>query len=157
MRRLFPTGPHSIQANLTPLIDVTFLLIVFFMLVLQITDLDNAEMDLPTPQDPVSELFGDQHRVVINVVTAPLEGTASGYRLGQRRFRTDTEGLANLTKALAARYREDPALQINLRADRSTHYEWVDRIFLAIKDAAKASGRSDDVNGRINLVVSKEP
>ncbi len=154
MRRLFPTGPHSIQANLTPLIDVTFLLIVFFMLVLQITDLDNVELDLPTPQDPVSEVFGDQHRVVINVVHGP-GGTA--YRLGGQAFRADIEGLENLTEALEARYRENPALQINLRADRSTPYEWVDRIFLAINAAAERSGRRDDVNGRINLVVSKEP
>ncbi len=156
MSLLFKRVPHAIHANLTPLIDVTFLLIVFFMLVLQITDLDNVDMDLPTPQDPVSELFGDQHQVVINVVTA-LGGTASRYQLGGRPFRTDTEGLENLTDALATRYRENPALQINLRADRSTHYEWVDRIFLAVKDAAKRSGRPDDVNGRINLVVSKEP
>ena len=46
MRRLFKAGPHSIHANLTPLIDVTFLLIVFFMLVLQITDLDHVDMAL---------------------------------------------------------------------------------------------------------------
>ncbi len=154
MSPLRKTGPHAIHANLTPLIDVTFLLIVFFMLVLQITDLDNIDMALPVPQDPVSEVFGDQHRVVINVVHGP-GGTA--YRLGGQAFRADTEGLENLTKALATRYRENPALQINLRADRSTHYEWVDRIFLAIKDAATLSGRPDDVNRRINLVVSKEP
>ncbi len=159
MSLLFKRGPHAIHANLTPLIDVTFLLIVFFMLVLQITDLDNVEMALPTPQDPVSELFGDQHRVVIQVVPAdPADrSTAKGYQLGELFFATDTEGRKNLANALAERYRRNPALEVNLRADRSTHYQWVDLVFRAVNEAATLSGRRDDVNGRINLVVSKEP
>ena len=155
MSRLFKTGPHSIQANLTPLIDVTFLLIVFFMLVLQITDLDSAEMDLPTPQDPVSEIFGDEHRVVIHVLPV-AGGTASGYRLSGRDFGTDAESRTALSNVLAERYRQNPSLEVNLRADRSTHYSWVEPVFQVVRDAARLSER-DDVNGRINLVVSKEP
>ena len=155
MSRLFKTGPHAIQANLTPLIDVTFLLIVFFMLVLKIPDLDSAEMDLPTPHDPVSELFGDEHRVVINVLPLP-GGTASGYQLGVRVFGTDTESRKALSNALAEQYRRNPALEVNLRADRSTHYSWVEPVFQVVRDAARLSER-DDVTGRVNLVVSREP
>ena len=157
MRRLFKAGPHSIHANLTPLIDVTFLLIVFFMLVLQITDLDPIDMALPSPQDPVSEFFGDQHRVVINIVPAD-GGAVKEYRLGSDlSFSTDAEGRRDLAKALAERYRRNPALEVNLRADRSTHYHWVDVVFRAVNEAATLSERRDEVNGRINLVVSKEP
>ncbi len=154
MSVLFKRGPQSIQANLTPMIDVTFLLIIFFVLVSQIVDVENVEMDLPAPQDPASELPGDQQRAVINVVPAP-GGKASGYRLGGRFFAADSEGIEALTAALAARYRENPTLSVNLRADRSTHYAWVAPIFQAVKAAASLSGRTD-VNGRVNLVVTRE-
>ena len=44
-RRRFPAA--SIEANLTPMIDVSFLLIVFFVLVSRITDAEQAPMALP--------------------------------------------------------------------------------------------------------------
>jgi len=45
----------KVHANLTPLIDVTFLLIVFFVLVAQITNSQIVdEIDLPEPDEAVS-------------------------------------------------------------------------------------------------------
>ena len=38
-----------VAANLTPMIDVTFLLIVFFVVVSQIVEVENVEMELPRP------------------------------------------------------------------------------------------------------------
>ena len=57
-----------IHANLTPMIDVTFLLIIFFVLVSQIVEVENVDLGLPSPEDPASQLAGEQQRVVINVV-----------------------------------------------------------------------------------------
>ena len=42
MTRAFARGPASIEANLTPMIDIVFLLVVFFVLVSQIVDLDTV-------------------------------------------------------------------------------------------------------------------
>ena len=142
-----------VAANLTPMIDVTFLLIVFFVVVSQIVEVENVEMELPRPRDAATELPGDEHRVVINVVPS-TDGMARGYRMSQRSYTADTRGLDSLTSALAAMYRENPGLSINLRADRSTHYRWVEPVFQAVSGAAQASGRQ--VTGRINLVVVKE-
>jgi biopolymer transport protein ExbD len=147
--------PPEIQANLTPMIDVTFLLIVFFVLVSQIVEVENVDLDLPAPQDAVSTLPGDQQRVVINVLPGP-KGRASGYRMGGRRFPAGTGGVESLTASLAALYRDAPGLGVNLRADRSTHYTWVEPILQAVSSAARASGRPD-VAGRVNLLVTREP
>ncbi len=155
MSRLLNRERAAIAANLTPMIDVTFLLIVFFVLVSQIVEVENVDLELPRPQEPASVLPGEAQRIVINVIPAP-DGRAGAYRMGGRTFSADTEGLAALGASLAGRYRDNPALRVNLRADRATHYRWVEPVFRAVSAAARLSGR-DDVEGRINLVVVKEP
>ena len=136
------------------MIDVTFLLIVFFVLVSQIVEVENADLDLPRPQDPASVLLGEQARIVINVLPGS-GGDVSGYRMGTRRYVADTAGLHALALSLSTLFRENPALGVNLRADRHTDYRWVEPVFQAVSAAARLSGR-DDVRGRVNLVVVRE-
>ena len=154
MPTIHKRGPAEIHANLTPMIDVTFLLIIFFVLVSQIVEVENVDLDLPRPAEAASELPGEQSRIVINVLPGP-GGDAIGYRMSNRRFMADTAGLESLARSLAAMYQENPALGVNLRADRRTDYRWVEPVFQAVSAAARLSGR-DDVKGRVNLVVVKE-
>ena len=154
MSALFRQERGQVHANLTPMIDVTFLLIVFFVLVSQIVEVENVDLDLPQPQETASELAGEESRVVINVLPGP-SGKAAGYRMGGRRFAAGTQGLEGLTAALGARYSENPGLSVNLRADRTTHYVWIEPVFQAISAAARLSGRPE-VTGRVNLVVTRE-
>ena len=151
-----PASRHSepLAANLTPMIDVVFLLIVFFVLVSQIVEVENVDLDLPRPQEAASELPGEQPRIVINVLPAAA-GLAGGYRMANHRYPADTAGMEALATSLAALYRENPALGVNLRADRHTHYRWVEPVLQAVSTAARLSGR-DDVGGRVNLVVVRE-
>ena len=93
MSATFKRGVTSIEANLTPLIDVTFLLIVFFVLVSQIVEVENVDMDLPRPRDAATVLAGDEQRAVINVVPSNVEvGGVVGYRIGTRLFSPDPAG-----------------------------------------------------------------
>ncbi len=147
-------GPARIEANLTPLIDVTFLLIVFFVLVSQIVELENVDLDLPAPTNPVSELAGDEQRAVINIVPKP-GGDILEYRLGGKSYAADRDGLAAITARLALMYENNPGLSVNLRADASTHYRWVEPIMQAVSSAALLSGR-DMAVARVNLVVVRE-
>ncbi len=147
--------PEPIAANLTPMIDVVFLLIVFFVLVSQIVEVENADLDLPRPQDPASVLPGEQTRIVINVLPGS-GGDVSGYRMGNRRYAADTAGLHSLATSLAALYRDAPALDVNLRADRRTDYRYVEPVFQAVSAAVRLSGRNT-VHGRVNLVVVRGP
>ncbi len=146
--------PEPIAANLTPMIDVVFLLIVFFVLVSQIVEVENADLDLPRPQDPASVGPPEQARIVINVLPGS-GGDVSGYRMGTRRYVADTAGLHALATSLATMYRDNPALGVNLRADRRTDYRWVEPVFEAVSAAARLSGR-EDVHGRVNLVVVRD-
>ena len=154
MSRDRSSQPEPIAANLTPMIDVTFLLIIFFVLVSQIVEVENADLDLPRPVEAASELPDDQPRIVINVLRG-AGGDAVGYRMSNKRYMADTTGLEALARSLAAMYRQNPALGVNLRADRRTDYRWVEPVFQAVSAAARLSGR-DDVKGRVNLVVVKE-
>ena len=139
------------QANLTPMIDVTFLLIVFFVLVSQIVEVENVEMTLPELVEPATDLPGEEQRAVINVVPG-AEGTAQEYRVGGRTFDVGPEGLERMTEHLAGLLRANPAMRINLRADQRTHYEWVEPVLSAVSGAAV---RIEDINltPRVNLVV----
>ncbi|MEE8156057.1 MAG: biopolymer transporter ExbD [Phycisphaerales bacterium] len=147
-------GPAKVEANLTPLIDVTFLLIVFFVLVSQIVELENVDLDLPAPTDPVSELAGDEQRAVVNIVPKP-DGDILEYRLGGRSYAADRDGLQAMTARLTSMYRNNPGLSVNLRADASTHYRWVEPVMQAVSTAALLSEREMAV-ARVNLVVVRE-
>ena len=147
-------GPARVEANLTPLIDVTFLLIVFFVLVSQIVELENVDLDLPAPIDPVSELAGDEQRAVVNIVPKP-GGDILEYRLGGKSYAADREGLNAITARLTSMYQNNPGLAVNLRADASTHYRWVEPVMQAVSAAAMLSEREMAV-ARVNLVVVRE-
>ena len=154
MSAIFKRGSARVEANLTPMIDVTFLLIVFFVLVSQIVKVEHVPMELPAPVDPASERPAEERRLVINVVPG-RGGTAEEYRLGSRVFPVRGEGVIAMTQHLASVFRDNPTLDINLRADRRTQYEWIEPVLRAVSEAAAASGRRG-VTARVNLVVVRE-
>lgn len=154
LRRWVAPGVH---ANLTPMIDVTFLLIVFFVLVSQIVEVEHVDLRLPTLVEPATAAPEDEQRLVINIVPGPA-GRAAEYRMGTRAFSADTAGRAALRSALAEVLAGNPVLRINLRADRETRYEGVYPAIEALTQAARdaASVRGQPVTPRLNLVVVTE-
>ena len=154
MSRIHKRGTAELHANLTPMIDVTFLLIVFFVLVSQIVEVENVQLNLPELEEPATEQPETEQRSVINVVPG-FEGRALEYRLGSLAFPAGDEGIETLTDHLAALLQTNPTLRVNLRADQHTHYEWVQPVLQALSDAAGRVAR-DDVTPRVNLVVIRE-
>ncbi|MFK7961707.1 MAG: ExbD/TolR family protein [Phycisphaerales bacterium] len=145
-------GPVRVHANLTPMIDVTFLLIVFFVLVSQIVETEHVDMDLPVLIDPSTEPPGEDARAVVNVVPG-IGGDVLAYRLGSTRYPADDAGRAALTAALATRIAGNPQLRLNLRADRDSHYELVRPVLEAV---AEATRRVPGAAPRVHLVVIPE-
>ena len=154
MSSVYKRGNARVEANLTPLIDVTFLLIVFFVLVSQIVDVENVPMRLPEPVEPLSVRASDEQRAVINVMPG-RHGQILGYRLGNRSYPPGDEGLEGLVTHLTTLFRGNPAVAVNLRADRGTYYEFVEPVLHAITEAA---GHVPEVTvaARVNLAVIRE-
>ncbi|MCI0365369.1 MAG: biopolymer transporter ExbD [Phycisphaerales bacterium] len=145
--------------NLTSLIDVTFLLIIFFVLVSKLNEVENVRLDLPSPQEPMTVLPDSKQQVVINVLPDNAGG-ASAYRVGVIDFPSNLAGQNAMKSHLAELYQANPGIEVNVRADRSTHYEHVEPVMRAVSLAARiaAGAGAPPASGmaRINLVVLKE-
>lgn len=152
--------PADLTANLTSLIDVTFLLIVFFVMVSKVNEVERWELKLPAVRDALSQPVEGDNRVVINVVP-DASGRIAGYRVGLSEFTGDETGLSRMTDHLAGLYQQNPAVDVNVRADRATHYEFVEPVLQAISTAAgkavAASGSGDAAAPRVNLLVTRGP
>jgi biopolymer transport protein ExbD len=146
------TDPPKIHANLTPMIDVTFLLIVFFVVVSQIVETEHVELDLPVLLQPATEPPGEAGRAVVNIVPG-RDGDAAGYRLGGTSFDADEGGRRALETAIAARLRDAPSLRLNLRADRNTRY---DRVRPVLETIGRAARRVPGAAPRVHLVLVPE-
>ena len=110
-----------VRLNLTPMIDVTFQLILFFLLaghmVQQETQLD---LDLPPARTGEKAAETNLRRVIINVTP---EGSIliSGQALT----------IDRLGALLSAEYARGDALEVRIRADRRTKYRYVAPILVA--------------------------
>lgn len=134
MRSVFARGPTRLEAALTPLIDITMLLIVFFVLVSQIGVKDQVPMRLPRPAPSAAVPPGREPRVVVNAI-ADGAGGVSVWRFAGVEYAPTEAGLQALGGAVAAGLRAQPALEVNLRADAAMRYE-------AIAPAIDAIGRA---------------
>ncbi|MEM6392031.1 MAG: biopolymer transporter ExbD [Planctomycetota bacterium] len=148
MSQVTPRGAVAPSLNITPLIDVVFLLIVFFMLVSNITSDEAVPMVLPDLVDSVTSELGDDPRVVVNIAPLP----ATGREFGMKGDPLDHAGEADFVKvgslktfpmsqldamtAELARIRaERPDVPILLRADGALYYSSVTPVIDAITKA----------------------
>ncbi|MEE2681113.1 MAG: biopolymer transporter ExbD [Planctomycetota bacterium] len=150
MSRIHQRGTARIEANLTPMIDITFLLVVFFVLVSTISEVESVEMELPDPTPAASSPPSNEPRSVINVIPGP-EGEATSYRFNGVDLPLGPAGISEMRRRITELYIANPDLQINLRADRRTEHRHIAPILRGITEAATlAGGRS---KARVNLVV----
>lgn len=94
--------------QLTPMIDMTFLLLIFFMVTQKISE---QELSVPI-RLPLATAAAQPERMERDVINLDGEGR---YHIGDRPA-DDAEVLAHLR----TRFRDAPPLQIYLRADKST-------------------------------------
>lgn len=152
-----PRRHALIEPNLTSLIDVTFLLIVFFVLVSRLNEAESFTLDLPSPREAATVVPDADDQVAVSVVPG-AGGVAAGYRVGAEDFAADEDGLNRLAAYLVSLYRTNPRINLNLRADRGTHFDAVEPMIAAvskaIRQAREETGR--EVTPRVNLMVMKE-
>ncbi|MDP7005713.1 MAG: biopolymer transporter ExbD [Phycisphaerales bacterium] len=134
----------AINANMTPMIDVTFLLIVFFVVVSQIVDKEAVPMDLPLPDQSVSGIPEEPDYVTVNLVPES-NGEVSSVVVGGRTI--SLEAVDELTSIVKSRL-SSGAVDVHLRADQSTEYKYIHKAIEAIRDV--------DTTPRLHLIVSGE-
>lgn len=145
MSLLHARGPARIDANLTPLIDLAFLLIVFFVLIARMSGEQLPAVDLPEPHRAALSPITSGQRIAVNVIR---DGDRTLLSLGAQRFAADAEGERALTLALAQRIARDRTIPVDVRADRSLRYEDVQPVLRAV---ARAAAR--EANGPITVRV----
>ena len=134
----------TLNANMTPMIDVTFLLIVFFVVVSQIVERDVIPLDLPAPKNAQAMVSNTEHRMVINVVPHH-DGGVAGIVVGDHTIAPDDMSkLSTLVEQRIAR----GTTEVHLRADRATKYHFVHQVIEAIRQAGGTP--------RLHLVVDME-
>ena len=109
---------RPIQVNMTSMVDIVFLLIIFFMLVSQFITAENIPVELPQPQRSLARAIELPERVVLNCQYAGSV-TPVRYRLGPIAI----VDLRELEERLTAVKRERPDVQVILRADRRVTYK----------------------------------
>lgn len=118
---------------MTPMIDVVFLLIIFFMLVSQIQRARLVELELPEVRDAAASVPPRESVVVINVVPESRGGAA--YRLGTLEFNDDRSGVDALARQLVLERERASEVVVLVRADRTERYDRVHPVLRAVSDA----------------------
>lgn len=113
--------------NLTSLIDVLFLLIIFFMLGTRFIE-DDHRIGVEVPRV-------GQHK---NLTAAIAKRTVSIDRAGNVTFDNKTVTLAELTQRLAGARQQDPRLGVIVRGDASAPFQLVAAVLSACKEAGVA-------------------
>ena len=113
--------PKTLRFNITPLIDVTFLLIVFFVMTSQMIN-DEVAMELTLPRETSGEAIeeDDKNKIVVNVESADV------FYFGAKRVDVD-ELRERLLREKARATRET---SVRIRANRDVPYGAIEPILI---------------------------
>lgn len=144
--KIYKRGFTAPEMNITPLIDVTFLLIIFFMLVNNIISEEMVEMFVPDLNEPRTQPLTAEDRVVVNVLPREssraereanpllIPGDAIGVKIGAV-AEFGMGDMAGVTAALRQVRERNPTVEVLLRADAALHYDEVQPVLMAITQA----------------------
>ena len=139
----------GVEQDMTPMIDIVFLLIIFFMVVTELT-LNQAEVILPVaPEAVVEEPQPGERVLTINVSLANQDGSDEPIELIQINADAPVADVKELTQALKAEVaaygkmipkpnkpgESDSAIQVIIRCDRNAKSGNFHKIFKACTDA----------------------
>jgi biopolymer transport protein ExbD len=113
------------QLNLTPMIDVVFLLIVFFMCAAKFSDMDQRDIDLRLPEVAKAD----------EANTAPKARQVAVYGDGRIALDKEDVTLAQLTERLTAGLAEQPAMSVVILGDAGCAFQRVAETLAACKEA----------------------
>ncbi|MEX2216581.1 MAG: biopolymer transporter ExbD [Phycisphaeraceae bacterium] len=149
MGKAIKRGPTSPQMNMTPMIDVTFQLIIFFMLVNNIIAEESVTLIVPKLWEPRTKELGDVKRITINI--KPMEADrdrtkmedainilgepAPGKPIKVGLMEYGFDELEAVTATLKESRDQNENVEILLRVDGGMKYEHVQPVMAAITAA----------------------
>ena len=143
-RRLYKTQSVTPQMNMTPLIDVTFQLIIFFMVVSNLIGQEAIPMRVPVLEDPQTRQLGQSDRVVVNVL--PSAHGSPWVHVGLTRFSgADHNAIRDTIKQMVLKNAD---LEVVLRAESSLAFTQVQPVIAAIRQAGVST---------VHLVAQDQP
>lgn len=140
-------GPAKVEVNMTPMIDCTFQLIIFFILTTQMANADLAALKLHEPNQSIAlaEQTKRADKVIVNIVNEYGDKTdnrdprrsamATNYVIAGKEFPwTDTETLKQIlekyrNRAVAEGYGED--FLVEVRGDKDVAYCYIEPVLAA--------------------------
>lgn len=129
-------GKRGLSLNLTSMIDVVFLLVVFFMLAAHLSRDRMLPLNLPHLGRANTPSEQEDNRAVLNVVpTDRIAKEGGAYRMGQLTFADGADGVRALSEALADLRERDPKASVLVRAERTERY---DRVLPALEAVSGA-------------------
>ncbi|NLX95467.1 MAG: biopolymer transporter ExbD [Rhodopirellula sp.] len=116
----------SVGFNMTPMIDVVFLLIIFFLVSSHLAQQETQlELDLPDAASGERPIDDDIRRVVVNVL--PDDGPAPRIQVGSRLVPPE-----DLDRLIGFESQQtDGKIEVRIRADRHVPYRVVEPIMIA--------------------------
>ena len=116
--RAYRKRPWTAMAvNMTPLIDVVFLIIIFFILLINFSEMHIREINLPKADEAVESRVDE--KLIIPIVAKAKDAVF----LGSKKI-----ALSDLDKALRARRIDPEAITVQIRADENVPYEVIREI-----------------------------
>lgn len=118
--------PHSAGINMTPMIDVVFQLIIFFLVASHFTNQENAvEVELPKAEDAEEVKQDENHRLTLSIPEA-----------GKIYIGTKILSASELQERFRREHKKtEDAFQLRIRAGRLVPYSEVEPVLLAAAEA----------------------
>ena len=124
-----PLGPEEeAEFEMSPMIDMVFLLLIFFMIASRISMMQNIELDIPEAQKAVVPKER-QERFVVNIDKDGLLYAGSERLVGSQQ-----EALAQLKDVIKDQKATWPNLRVYLRADKTTEHIHVKKVMAAMAE-----------------------
>ena len=127
-KRLRPARGSELGINLTPMIDVVFLLLIFFVLIAQSSQRQWAQVELPEPKPSAAKYVYSPEVMTITVI-CDQQGKLLAYQSKGQMISPEQAG--RLTQILRDRKRANPQVEVNLRADRRADGKVVEALMAA--------------------------
>ena len=173
MSQVHKRGAVTPTMNITPLIDVVFLLIVFFMVVSKISADELPDLLVPEMDDPAAKEPGELNRIVVSILAElpeggrpegdplranstdnnPLNipGEARAVQVGIRMIPFD-EVATDLAPEIKAQLEQNRELEVMVRADAGIYFRDVQAVIRQINAA-----QVPDTTLTLNFVMLIEP